>query len=71
VNPAVVTLTPESFQELVKRRKSSETWMVDFYAPWCGPCQALMPEWRRMARVSALIYSTASLIDYDLDVTAL
>lgn len=51
VNPAVVTLTPESFQELVKKRKSTETWMVDFYAPWCGPCQALLPEWRRMARM--------------------
>ncbi|XP_051566064.1 dnaJ homolog subfamily C member 10-like isoform X2 [Myxocyprinus asiaticus] len=51
VNPVVVTLSPESFQEMVKRRKSTETWMVDFYAPWCGPCQALLPEWRRMARM--------------------
>uniref|UniRef100_A0AAR2K206 DnaJ homolog subfamily C member 10 n=1 Tax=Pygocentrus nattereri TaxID=42514 RepID=A0AAR2K206_PYGNA len=51
VNPAVVTLTPDSFQQLVKRRKQAETWMVDFYAPWCGPCQALLPEWRRMARM--------------------
>ncbi|TRY99865.1 hypothetical protein DNTS_016961 [Danionella cerebrum] len=50
VNPVVVTLSPESFHELVKRRKATETWMVDFYAPWCGPCQALLPEWRRMAR---------------------
>ncbi|XP_051565165.1 dnaJ homolog subfamily C member 10-like isoform X1 [Myxocyprinus asiaticus] len=51
VNPVVVTLSPESFQDLVKRRKSTVTWMVDFYAPWCGPCQALLPEWRRMARM--------------------
>ncbi|XP_064167232.1 dnaJ homolog subfamily C member 10 [Anguilla rostrata] len=50
VNPAVVSLTPDSFQALVTRRKPGETWMVDFYAPWCGPCQALLPEWRRMAR---------------------
>uniref|UniRef100_A0A4W4ESQ9 DnaJ homolog subfamily C member 10 n=1 Tax=Electrophorus electricus TaxID=8005 RepID=A0A4W4ESQ9_ELEEL len=50
-NPVVVTLTPETFQELVRRRKHAETWVVDFYAPWCGPCQALLPEWRRLARM--------------------
>uniref|UniRef100_A0A673JBC9 DnaJ homolog subfamily C member 10 n=1 Tax=Sinocyclocheilus rhinocerous TaxID=307959 RepID=A0A673JBC9_9TELE len=61
VNPVVVTLTPESFQELVKRRKSSETWMVDFYAPWCGPCQALLPEWRRMARMLSGIVNVGTV----------
>ncbi|NP_001084933.1 dnaJ homolog subfamily C member 10 precursor [Xenopus laevis] len=49
-NPSVVTLTPETFQSLVRNRRGDEMWMVDFYAPWCGPCQALMPEWKRMAR---------------------
>ncbi|XP_029461795.1 dnaJ homolog subfamily C member 10 isoform X2 [Rhinatrema bivittatum] len=51
MNPSVVALTPETFSELVNRRKRDEIWMVDFYAPWCGPCQALMPEWKRMARL--------------------
>ncbi|XP_020663430.3 dnaJ homolog subfamily C member 10 isoform X1 [Pogona vitticeps] len=51
MNPSVVSLTPETFSELVKKRKSNDIWMVDFYAPWCGPCQALMPEWKRMARM--------------------
>jgi len=51
-NPSVISLTPETFVELVERRKREEIWMVDFYAPWCGPCQALMPEWKKMARVS-------------------
>ncbi|XP_040296016.1 dnaJ homolog subfamily C member 10 [Bufo bufo] len=55
-NPSVVTLTPETLKELVKGRSRDEIWMVDYYAPWCGPCQALMPEWKRMARhVSGLI----------------
>ncbi|CAH2305889.1 dnaJ homolog subfamily C member 10 [Pelobates cultripes] len=49
-HPSVVTLTPETFKELVKWRKKDEIWVIDFYAPWCGPCQALMPEWKRMAR---------------------
>uniref|UniRef100_A0A3Q3VXR0 DnaJ homolog subfamily C member 10 n=1 Tax=Mola mola TaxID=94237 RepID=A0A3Q3VXR0_MOLML len=51
VNPFVVVLDPSSFTERVKGRPDGQLWMVDFYAPWCGPCQALMPEWRRMARL--------------------
>ncbi|XP_018584339.1 dnaJ homolog subfamily C member 10 isoform X3 [Scleropages formosus] len=51
VNPVVVTLTPDTFQKLVKRRESTEAWLVDFYVPWCGPCQALLPEWRKVARM--------------------
>uniref|UniRef100_A0A3B3ZUP4 DnaJ homolog subfamily C member 10 n=1 Tax=Periophthalmus magnuspinnatus TaxID=409849 RepID=A0A3B3ZUP4_9GOBI len=35
----------------VAGRSEGEVWAVDFYAPWCGPCQMLMPEWRRMARL--------------------
>ncbi|XP_077128695.1 dnaJ homolog subfamily C member 10 [Ranitomeya variabilis] len=55
-NPSVVVLTPITFKELVKGRSRDEIWMVDYYAPWCGPCQALMPEWKRMARhLSGLI----------------
>uniref|UniRef100_A0A8C5MFF0 DnaJ homolog subfamily C member 10 n=1 Tax=Leptobrachium leishanense TaxID=445787 RepID=A0A8C5MFF0_9ANUR len=55
-NPSVITLTTETFKELVKLRKKDEIWVVDFYAPWCGPCQALMPEWKRMARqISGMI----------------
>ncbi|XP_075465010.1 dnaJ homolog subfamily C member 10 [Ascaphus truei] len=50
-NPSVITLTPETFNELVKRRTRDENWMVDYYAPWCGPCQSLVPEWKRMARL--------------------
>uniref|UniRef100_A0A665TWS4 DnaJ homolog subfamily C member 10 n=1 Tax=Echeneis naucrates TaxID=173247 RepID=A0A665TWS4_ECHNA len=51
VNPSVVVLDPSSFTERVKGRAEGQIWAVDFYAPWCGPCQALMPEWRRMARM--------------------
>ncbi|XP_068052145.1 dnaJ homolog subfamily C member 10 [Anomalospiza imberbis] len=60
-NPSVVSLTPETFAELVQRRKREEIWMVDFYAPWCGPCQALMPEWKKMARMLNGLISVGSV----------
>uniref|UniRef100_A0A0F8CC73 DnaJ n=1 Tax=Larimichthys crocea TaxID=215358 RepID=A0A0F8CC73_LARCR len=50
VHPSVVVLDPSSFTERVKDGLEGSIWLVDFYAPWCGPCQVLIPEWRRMAR---------------------
>ena len=52
LHPTVVDLDPTSFQNRVINRKQEDMWLVDFYAPWCGPCQALLPEWRKLAKVS-------------------
>ena len=51
MKPSVVQLTPETFKSLVGERKNGETWLVDFYAPWCGPCNELAPDWNKLAKV--------------------
>ena len=48
---AVVTLTPENFDAEVLSGESP--WMVEFYAPWCGHCKNLAPEWASAAEQTA------------------
>lgn len=43
----VVKLTEKNFRENVINSK--ELWFVEFYAPWCGHCQRLTPEWEKLA----------------------
>jgi protein disulfide-isomerase A6 len=44
---AVVTLTDENFDKEVMQ--STDLWLVQFYAPWCGHCKQLAPEWEGAA----------------------
>ena len=39
----VIVLTDDNFDEMVFNDESM--WLVAFYAPWCGHCQKLLPEW--------------------------
>ncbi|CAN0914310.1 Protein disulfide-isomerase like 2-2 [Linum grandiflorum] len=42
-----VQLNSRNFDELVI--KSKELWIVEFFAPWCGHCKNLAPEWKKAA----------------------
>lgn len=43
----MVTLTDSNFEELVYNSK--EPWLVEFFAPWCGHCKNLAPEFAQAA----------------------
>jgi protein disulfide-isomerase A6 len=40
----VVVLDHSNFDKKVYGSK--DIWLVEFYAPWCGHCKALEPEWK-------------------------
>lgn len=44
----VVILTAANFDKLVKN--SDDVWMIEFYAPWCGHCKTLAPEFKKAAK---------------------
>jgi thioredoxin 1 len=43
---AVVELTKQNFEQVVT---SNPTVIVDYWAPWCGPCRGFAPVFERVA----------------------
>jgi len=42
----VITLEEKNFNDFIEKYPLS---MVDFWAPWCAPCKAMLPRLRRLS----------------------
>eukprot|EP00127_Corallochytrium_limacisporum_P003274 Clim_evm123s147 gene=Clim_evmTU123s147 len=60
----VKVLTPDNFHEVI----SDDTWtFVEFYAPWCGHCKKLGPEWESLGDVYSTRSSEVTIAKVDAD----
>lgn len=55
----VTELTPANFDRLVMQ--DDAIWMVEFYAPWCGHCQSLVPEYKKLARAAKGVFKVGAV----------
>src|ERR1700694_2290899 len=46
---AVIELTKENFESVIT---SNATVVVDYWAPWCGPCRGFAPVFERVAEAN-------------------
>ena len=59
----VAVLDPSNFDEFI----AQELTLVEFYAPWCGHCKSLAPEWAKAAAKARQLTPPVQLAKVDAD----
>nr|GAT46096.1 protein disulfide isomerase [Mycena chlorophos] len=42
-------LTPDNFKSTI----SKDTWLVEFFSPWCGHCRGFAPTWEKLVEMNS------------------
>ncbi|CAF0811895.1 unnamed protein product [Rotaria sp. Silwood1] len=50
LNPTVISLDNDLYVKLIENKNSNDMWLIDFFMPWCYPCQQLSGEWRTLSK---------------------
>jgi thioredoxin 1 len=64
---AVVELTKDNFEQVVT---SNPTVVVDYWAPWCGPCRGFAPVFERVAEANPEVVFAKVNTDEEQEIAA-
>lgn len=60
----VAVLDPSNFDTFIQAQKFT---LIEFYAPWCGHCKSLAPEWAAAAGKTRKLFPATILAKVDAD----